>query len=264
MNQQVQKTFVLEKDLRQALYDGEFSNLYQPIINGTSKTVDGFEVSIKWPEIARFDSQDAMLCAAQTGLCKDIFLYTLERALIELKQWHCTHPELYISLNLSSLDLFDVDLVEKVDLLFKRLSVQGKYVAFEVSESLMMGDTARVIESMYQLKVLGCRLFMDDFGTGYASLTQLKRFPIDVLKVAHNFVVDIGVDKEHEVIIHSSLSLAHSLGMQCVAQGISTKEQLRFLRMHDCDYFQGPLFGEALGGEHVATLLENTWQPIFS
>ncbi|NOU52613.1 EAL domain-containing protein [Pseudoalteromonas sp. JBTF-M23] len=264
MNKQVQRSFLLEKDLRRAIENGDFSNSYQPIISGTSKTIDGFEVSINWPNYLQCDAKDIEKSVAQTGLCSSIMLLTLERALIELKQWHGHNNELYVALNLSALDFQNPQLISQIRSVLTRTGVTGRYVAFEITESIMMSDIPCVIETMYQLKVLGCRLFMDDFGTGYASLTYLKQFPIDVLKIDRSFVADIGIDNEHEVIVHASLSLAHSLGMQCIAEGITTPEQLRFLRMLGCDYFQGPLFCEPQLGEHINELCEKNWQPVFS
>ncbi|BBN82459.1 diguanylate cyclase [Pseudoalteromonas sp. A25] len=264
MNKQVQRSFQLEKDLRRAIENGDFSNSYQPIISGTSKKIDGFEVSVNWPSYLQGDLKDIEHNVAQTGLCSAIRLQTLERALFELKQWHTHDSELYISLNLAALDFQNAELISQIESVLTRTGVAGRHVAFEITESIMMSDIPRVIEKMYQLKLLGCRLFMDDFGTGYASLTYLKQFPIDVLKIDRSFVVDIGVDSEHEVIVHASLSLAHSLGMQCIAEGITTAEQLRFLRMLGCDYFQGALFCEPQLGEHVSELCEKNWQAVFS
>ncbi|CAH9055843.1 hypothetical protein PSECIP111951_01326 [Pseudoalteromonas holothuriae] len=264
MNKQVQRTFLLEKDLRRALDNGEFSNNYQPIINGTSKKIDGFEVSINWSSILQYDAKSTEASVAKTGLCSLIRLRTLERALIELKHWHCHDEQLYIALNLSAADFKNSNLLNQIKDILSRTGVAGRFIAFEITESVMMSDISHVLEIMYQLKVLGCRLFMDDFGTGYASLTYLKQFPIDVLKIDRSFVAEIGVDNEHEVIVHASLSLAHSLGMQCIAEGLTTPAQLRFLRMLGCDYFQGTLFCSPQSGEQVAALLEKNWQPSFS
>ena len=136
-------------------------------------------------------------------------------------------------------------------------------MVFEVSEPVMMTDIPNALARMYQLKVLGCRLFMDDFGTSYASLTYLKKFPVDVLKIDKGFIQDIGIDTEHEIIIHSILSLAHSLGIQCVADGIEARAQMKFLRLLGCDYFQGTLFSEPVLGEHVDELLKYGWQQRF-
>ena len=101
---------------------------------------------------------------------------------------------------------------------------------FEITESVMMHDSDKAQQSMEKLKALGCRIYMDDFGTGYASLTYLKRFPVDVLKIDKSFVNDIGIDKGDEAIINSTLTLAKSLGKECVAEGVENRTQLQFLR----------------------------------
>jgi len=107
---------------------------------------------------------------------------------------------------------------------------------------------------MEMLKKLGCKLYMDDFGTGYASLTYLKRFPIDVLKIDRSFVQDIGVDSDDEAIIQSTLTLAHSLGKECVAEGIENKQQ--FLKQLGCKHFQGYLFSKPVPKEAVPALIQ--------
>ena len=163
----------------------------------------------------------------------------------------------------SPLDFQYPELVSKIDDILKSTQVHGKHVVFEISEPVMMTDIPHALERMHQLRVLGCRLFMDNFGTSYASLTYLKKFPVDVLKIDKSFVQDIGIDNEHEVIIHSILSLAHSLGIQCVGDGIEGQAQMKFLRLLGCDYFQGTLFSEPVVGERVDALLEFGWQQRF-
>jgi len=116
---------------------------------------------------------------------------------------------------------------------------------------------------MEKLKQLGCRIYMDDFGTGYASLTYLKRFPVDVLKIDKSFVNDIGVDKGDEAIINSTLTLAKSLGKECVAEGVETIQQLRFLQAKDCEYFQGYLFSKPVPGDAIGPLLDKSWHQEF-
>ncbi|WP_010363614.1 EAL domain-containing protein [Pseudoalteromonas citrea] len=263
LNQQVQKTIEIEKRLQVACQRSEFSNLYQPIISGTSKVVDGFEVMLQWPTNINYSQSELSDAAQQSGLVTELMLDTLERALIELKQWHLVSPQLYISINLSPYDFQYPELVSKIDSTLKRAQVQGKYVVFEVSEPVMMTDIPNALARMYQLRVLGCRLFMDDFGTSYASLTYLKQFPVDVLKIDKGFIQDIGIDTEHEIIIHSILSLAHNLGIQCVADGIEEAAQMKFLRLLGCDYFQGSLFSEPVLGEQVEDLLKHGWQQRF-
>ncbi|MBQ4861650.1 EAL domain-containing protein [Pseudoalteromonas sp. MMG013] len=263
LNLQVQKGIEISKMLELANQRNEFCNLYQPIINGTSKVIDGFEVMLHWPTDALYRRDELTDAAEQSGLISELMLQTLERALIELKQWHLFAPQLYISVNLSPLDFQYPELISKIGDTLKRTQVDGKHVVFEISEPVMMTDIPHALERMYQLKVLGCRLFMDDFGTSYASLTYLKKLPVDVLKIDKGFIQDIGVDNEHEVIIHSILSLAHSLGIQCIADGIENKTQMKFLRLLGCDYFQGSHFSEPILGEKIADLLTLTWQHRF-
>ena len=104
---------------------------------------------------------------------------------------------------------------------------------------------------------------MDDFGTGYASLTYLKRFPIDVLKIDRSFVQDIGIDSDDEAIIESTLTLAHSLGKECVAEGVESQQQLLFLTALGCKHFQGYLFSKPVPREDVPALIVRDWQDIF-
>jgi len=125
-----------------------------------------------------------------------------------------------------------------------------------------MDDSAYALNSMARLKQLGCRLYMDDFGTGYASFTYLKRFPIDVLKIDRSFVTDIGVDNGDEAIIESTLTLAKSLGKECVAEGVETKQQLTFLRALGCNMFQGYLFSKPIPGDDVTALLAKDWSAV--
>jgi len=105
---------------------------------------------------------------------------------------------------------------------------------------------------------------MDDFGTGYASLTYLKRFPIDVLKIDRSFVQDIGVDSDDEAIIRSTLALAHSLGKECVAEGVESSHQLTFLKALGCKHFQGYLFSRPVSSEDVPALITRNWDDIFN
>lgn len=191
-------------------------------------------------------------------------LQTLARALIELKQWQQQRPDLYISINLSALDFEYKSLVEEISSALAYADVAASSVVFEITESVLMHDSSQALASMSKLKALGCRLYLDDFGTGYASLTYLKRFPIDVLKIDRSFVTDIGLDSDDEAIIQSTLALAKSLGKECVAEGVETKQQLAFLRNLGCNLFQGYLFSKPIPGDDVSALLHKDWQSLLN
>lgn len=263
MNLQVQRTLHLESQLSKAYLEHEFCNYYQPIVSAKTHQVAGLEVLLRWPSNDVYSPEDFANAAESSGLITKIMLQTLSRALIELRQWHITHPELYISINLSALDFESVNLVANIEHTLNAIKVPASAVVFEITESVMMRDSEKAQQSMEKLKQLGCRIYMDDFGTGYASLTYLKRFPVDVLKIDKSFVNDIGVDKGDEAIINSTLTLAKSLGKECVAEGVETIQQLRFLQAKDCEYFQGYLFSKPVPGDAIGPLLDKSWRQEF-
>lgn len=262
MNLHVQRALHLESQLTKAYNEHEFCNHYQPIVNAKARHIEGLEVLLRWPDNTDNNTQEFALVAESIGLITKIMLQTLSRALIELKQWHLINPSLYISINLSALDFEYQGLVEEISSALKAAGVQPKTVVFEITESVLMDDSEHALKSMLRLKQLGCRLYMDDFGTGYASLTYLKRFPIDVLKIDRSFVTDIGIDHGDEAIIESTMALAKSLGKQCIAEGVETKQQLAFLRNLGCNLFQGYLFSKPIPGDDVTALLEKDWRSV--
>ena len=264
MNLQVQRTLHLESQLSKAYQEHEFCNFYQPIVSAETRQVAGLEVLLRWPSNDEYKPEDFANAAESSGLITKIMLQTLSRALIELRQWRTTHPDLYISINLSALDFESENLVEKIHQSISAIKVPASALVFEITESVMMHDSDKAQQSMEKLKALGCRIYMDDFGTGYASLTYLKRFPVDVLKIDKSFVNDIGIDKGDEAIINSTLTLAKSLGKECVAEGVENRIQLQFLRSLGCEYFQGYLFSKPVAGDEVKALLDTQWDDEFS
>lgn len=264
MNQHVQRTLHLESELTKAYQEHAFCNYYQPIVNSNTAQVEGLEVLLRWPDNKQYETQEFALAAEGMGLITKIMLQTFARALIELKQWRQIQADLYVSINLSALDFEFNDLVAEIKTILVNAQVPPQAVVFEITESVMMHDSKHALESMLQLKSLGCRLYMDDFGTGYASLTYLKRFPIDVLKIDRSFVADIGVDKDDEAIIQSTLALAQSLGLECVAEGVENSAQVAFLADLGCTRYQGYLFSKPVPGDDVSPLLSMQWADIFS
>jgi predicted signal transduction protein with EAL and GGDEF domain len=264
MNKHVQKALHLESQLTKAYQQHEFCNYYQPIINAQTYTTEGFEVLLRWPENKLIETQEFSLAAEGVGLITKIMLQTFARALTELNKWRKVSPELYLSINLSALDFEFIELVPEIKKALINANVPSEAIVFEITESILMRDSSLALQSMKKLKELGCKLYMDDFGTGYASLTYLKRFPIDVLKIDRSFVQDIGIDSDDEAIIESTLTLAHSLGKECVAEGVESKQQLTFLSALGCKHFQGYLFSKPVPSLDVPALITRDWQGTFS
>ena len=264
MNQHVQRALHLESQLTRAYREEEFCNYYQPIINAKSQKTEGFEVLLRWPENKLVQTQEFSLAAEGIGLITKIMLQTFARALLELKEWRKASPNLYLSINLSALDFEFKELVPEIKKALNNSGVSSEAIVFEITESILMRDSKEALHSMEQLKKLGCRLYMDDFGTGYASLTYLKRFPIDVLKIDRSFVQDIGIDSDDEAIIQSTLALADSLGKECVAEGVESSHQLAFLKARGCKHFQGYLFSKPVPNTEVLALINRDWSDIFN
>ncbi|WP_372762476.1 EAL domain-containing protein [Pseudoalteromonas sp.] len=264
MNQRVQQALHLESQLVKAYQQHEFCNYYQPIISAKTQKTAGFEVLLRWPNNQAINPQQFSLAAESIGLITKIMLQTLERALSEFAAWRAVSANLYLSINLSALDFEFEKLVPGIKQLLADAAIPSQAIVFEITESILMRDSEQALKSMQMLKALGCRLYMDDFGTGYASLTYLKRFPIDVLKIDRSFVQDIGVDSNDEAIIHSTLTLAHSLGKECVAEGIESSHQLAFLKALGCDHFQGYLFSKPVSADAVLPLITRDWRDVFT
>jgi len=260
MNHKIQRKLQLESELKLAFEEDRFINYYQPIVCVITHKTLGFEVLLRWPENGRMVSPGEFIPAAEsTGLIKKMTIATLKRALTDLSVWIKVLPECYLSVNLSAKDFENNQLFSRISSLISEFKIAPKHLVFEITETVLMHDSVKALECMKQLKSLGCRIYLDDFGTGYSSLTYLKNFPIDVLKIDQSFVKDIGIDANDETIINSTLALAHSLGKECVAEGVETLEQVKFLEMLGCSYLQGFLFSKPVPSEQVGELLTKDW-----
>jgi EAL domain-containing protein (putative c-di-GMP-specific phosphodiesterase class I) len=163
---------------------------------------------------------------------------------------------LRISVNLSARQFVHNDLVESIAQALDEAQLAPEHLEIELTESLVMADVERAIGVLRELKALGVQLSIDDFGTGYSSLSYLKRFPIDVLKIDRSFVNDITTDTDDAAIVSTIISLAHSLRLQVIAEGVETEAQLAYLRQHDCDQMQGYFFSPPVSAEAFARMQE--------
>ncbi|WP_462173318.1 EAL domain-containing protein [Pseudoalteromonas xiamenensis] len=264
MNNRVQRAGEIERALYSALNQGAFYNHYQPIVDSKSGNVLGFEVLLRWPQCVEYSVEELARAAEQTGLITRLTLQTLERALLELKAWQSLNNSLYVSVNLSAHDFQVPNIVQLIAEIIERVEVSGHCVAFEITESVMLADIPHAIAVMHALKALGCRLLMDDFGTGYASLTYLQSLPVDVLKIDRSFVADMVASNSHAVIVRSILGLAHNLGKRCIAEGVETAEQIVMLQELGCDLYQGYWFSEPVCGDEATNLITRSWKQALS
>jgi EAL domain-containing protein (putative c-di-GMP-specific phosphodiesterase class I) len=195
--------------------------------------------------------------AEQTGLILPIGLWVMETACKQLKAWE-TDPRtrhLTVAVNVSPRQFMQRDFVEQVATLLEHTGVNPARLKFELTESTLFEDMEAAIERMEQTRALGVLFSLDDFGTGFSSLSYLKRLPLDQLKIDQSFVRDIAVDPNDAAIVRAILAMSRSLGLDVIAEGVETAQQHDFLRQNGCTAFQGYLFGKPLPIEEWGTFL---------
>src|SRR5450830_1096861 len=259
MNEQALERLRIEGDLRLALERNEFLLHYQPKIDLRSGNIVGMEALIRWqhPELGMVSPARFISLAEETGLILPIGSWVIRTACEQAKAWQdAGWTNLRVSVNLSVRQFVQKDLVSSIAAVLKDTGLDADLLELELTESLVMTDVEHAIGILRQLKELGVHLSIDDFGTGYSSLSYLKRFPIDVLKIDKSFVRDITLDADDAAITVSIISLAHSLKLHVIAEGVETQEQLSYLRRHGCDEMQGYLFSPPVPAEKFETLLQ--------
>ncbi len=251
----------LESDLRKAIERQQIAVLYQPITRLASNQLAGFEALLRWdhPTRGRLGPEDFIPLAEETGLIVELGSYVLGQALEEAVRWHKILPRerdpLFVSVNVSSRQLFRQDMVQEIRLMLAREAVPKGTLKLEITESLVMENPERAVEILTWLKSFGASLALDDFGTGYSSLSYLHRFPCDTIKVDRSLVRDSGLDGSAPLILRSVIALAHELGKEVVAEGVETAADAAYLRSIGCEYGQGFYYGEPMAPKEVADLL---------
>jgi diguanylate cyclase (GGDEF)-like protein len=251
----------LESELRQALERQQITVLYQPITRLASNQLAGFEALMRWdhPTRGRLGAEDFIPLAEETGLIVELGNYVLGQALEEANRWHKALPRdrdpLFVSVNVSSRQLFRQDMVQEIRLILAREAVPKGTLKLEITESLVMENPERAVEILTWLKTFGASLALDDFGTGYSSLSYLHRFPCDTIKVDRSLVRNSGIDGSTPLILRSVIALAHELGKEVVAEGVETQADASYLRSIGCEYGQGYYYGEPMSAKEVANLL---------
>ena len=175
----------------------------------------------------------------QVGLMHAVTQQVLEAAVRQIAIWRKTGLGLSVAVNLSASDLLDDSLADRIETLLDDNSVPGEALELEITESVIMSDPQRARTVLEALRLLGCRIAIDDYGTGYCALAYLRDLPVDELKLDRSFVAAISTDPRSTAIVRSTIELAHALGLQVVAEGIENQESLDAVASFDCDYAQG-------------------------
>ena len=257
----------MENDLRRALDREEFCVYYQPIVSLDNGQLAGFEALIRWqhPERGFINPSDFIPLAEDTGLIVPIGQWILKRACQQLARWQWQSPanrHLFMSVNLSSKQISQPDLVDVIRETLEETNVEPRHIKLEITESAVMDNAEMAVRLLQRLQALGVGLSIDDFGTGYSSLGYLHRFPVNTLKIDRSFVGRIGEQTENSEIVRTIISLAENMGMEVVAEGVETLSQLSHLRGLKCQYGQGYLFSRPVDAESVTSWISKKplWQ----
>ncbi|MBE7679640.1 EAL domain-containing protein [Paenibacillus sp. P13VS] len=243
----------LEGYLRKALERNELLLYYQPQIRTADSRMIGVEALIRWkhPHKGILSPNVFIPIAEETGIIYDIGNWTLREACRQMKEWHASGgPLIPVSVNLSSQQFHQSNLVEQVQLALEETGLEARYLELEITESMMM-DASVSTGILNQLTSLGVKISLDDFGTGYSSLSYLKHFPIHKLKIDRSFVTDITENQSDQAIVATIITMAQNLKMDVIAEGIETKGQLDILMQNDCREIQGYYFSRPLPASEV-------------
>jgi predicted signal transduction protein with EAL and GGDEF domain len=250
----------LETDLRRAMDGEEFRVHYQPIVSLRDFRIIGFEALLRWqrPGFGLAMPGEFVPVAEETGLIIISGLWVLREACRQMRAWNLQFPSdraFTVSVNISGKQFAQPDLVREVDRILRETCLDPHCLKLELTESVTMREVERAARIFGELKSLGVGLSMDDFGTGYSSLSYLRRFPVDTLKIDRSFVSEMEDTSESRAIVQMIMSLGCSLGMEMVAEGVETAEQVSLLRSLGCEYAQGYFFSKPTDQEAMAEVL---------
>jgi polar amino acid transport system substrate-binding protein len=239
--------------LRGAIASKHFRLFYQPIVKMVDGSIVGYEALIRWihPERGMIAPLEFIGFAERTGLITPIEEWVFKEAFEQARRWHFDEKKKHLSINLSAVSLLRDGFVEWVEALLEETHASPKWFELEVTETAVMTDIGRAIDTLERLRRLGFTIALDDFGTGYSSLTYLRRLPIHILKIDRSFI-PLGLKEGGpSQILTSIVHLAHEMNLQVVAEGVETEEQSLILTNLGCDLAQGYYYGRPQETEHL-------------
>lgn len=256
LNTNTLERLILEREIIQAVENKEFTLNFQPQICLASNNITGIEALVRWehPSRGRLGPGEFIQVAEDSRLIIPLGTWILEQSCRQLQQLN--RPELHVAVNLSPRQFADPDLLDTIKKALDNSGLEGNRLELEITETALMKNMEKAVDTLKQIKKLGVLIAIDDFGTGYSSLSQLKNLPADILKIDQAFMKDITESKDNAVIADVIINVGHKLGLSVIAEGIETQEQLDFITKMQCDMAQGYFFSHPLNIEQLNTLLD--------
>jgi len=257
MNERVSRRLATESSLRRALDRGEFRLHYQPLVRLAGHAIAGAEALLRWPQADQgmASPADFIPVAEDTGLIVPLGEWVLREACAQARAWQALRPGLRVAVNLSPRQFRQRQLVPMVEQALRDAGLAPHLLELELTEGMLIRHAEDAERTLAQLHEMGVHLAIDDFGTGYSNLSYLKRFPIQTLKIDRSFVQDLIEDPDDAAIVTAIVAMAHSLGLQVVAEGVESEAQAHRLRALACDLAQGFHFGRPLPAADFARRL---------
>jgi diguanylate cyclase (GGDEF)-like protein len=260
MHQEAIQLLQLETDLRKAVNQQEFQVYYQPIVALNTGRIAGFEALVRWnhPHRGFISPLDFIPIAEETGLITQIDTWVMGEACQQLRIWQeqkLTQEPLTVSVNLSGRQFSQSNLIEQIDEIFQKTQLSPQSLKLEITESVLINSSQSAMAIIRELKKRQIQLSLDDFGTGYSSLSYLHCFPINTLKIDKSFVNRMEGSQENMGLVPAIMSMAHTMGINVIAEGIETPEQLAQLRALNCDFGQGYLFSRPVESKLASELI---------
>lgn len=251
------KQINLDKELRDSILYENWALLYQPKIGIKSNSIQGVEALIRWKHPSRglLSPNEFIEFAEQRGLIVPIGDWVIRTACLQLQEWMSLGVDCKISVNVSAMQLRQEDFVSKIFRILTSYGVPPRQLELEVTESTLMNNFDVALTSLKRLSSRGFSIAIDDFGTGYSSLSYLKNLPINTLKIDRTFIKDICKDENDKKIVQALISMAHSLGMTVVAEGVENQDQFELLAEYSCDQIQGYLISKPIPSNEMTEML---------
>jgi predicted signal transduction protein with EAL and GGDEF domain len=259
MRQRTVNRFEIETGLRKAIDENQLVLHYQPIISTVDDRIRGFEALVRWnhPERGMIPPGEFIPVAEESDLIVLLGRWVLRESCRQMAEWHRRFsgvPSLTVNVNVSSRQLCDPHLIADVEAALTESGLNPAFLALEVTESSIMGNTEQTLATLDRLRAMNVRLEIDDFGTGYSSLSYLQRLPFGTLKIDRSFIRDLSAGSDSLDIAKAIVEMAHSLRLEVIAEGVETEEQLCLLRGLGCNYVQGFLFSKPVPSGSAASL----------
>lgn len=261
LTQAARRSQKLEYDLHEACAKGEFTLLYQPLVEIDSGRITAFEALLRWrhPELGPISPSEFVPLLEELGLIVEVGRWVLKTACLQNVAWQKKGlPPVRMSVNVSAKQFYRGEIANTVKSVLKEVGLDPQWLELELTESLTLDDSETALVIMNDLEQIGVSLSLDDFGTGWSSLSCLRRYPLHRIKIDRSFLRDIESQPGAEAVVNSILNLGHNLGLSCVAEGVETRGQLAYLKKQKCAEMQGFLFSHALPPNDCEALMRSS------